>query len=526
MLAASLMELGNDEVYYWTYALYPDWSHFDHPPMVGWLIQLSTLDLRLTHELFVRLGAIACSGLSTWLMFRIATRLAGPRAGLIAAVLHTATIYGSVLAGIVILPDAPLVVFWLVTLALLLEALPARTIGARERRLVLAAGASIGLAMLSKYHGIFLAGGALAYVAAYDRRWVREPAVYGAAALAALLSLPILIWNINNDFISFTYHGGRATPALRLRPDLFLTEIGGQVAYQNPIGWVLMLMALSALSRGRLDLDGARTRILVLMGLPLWVTFTGISLFRGTLPHWTGPAYLSLILLTAVHGATRPRRGRPSEPSVGHAAPFIPRRFWAPLALLAPLIVAAAITIQFAPAAFGRDEPETRRGEGDATMDMFGWRQVRAGVETVLRRDQDAGVMSSDAAILSFRWFPAAHIDYYVGTPLGRRVLVAGRLDQAHKYYWINRARGGLTVGDDAYHVAVSNWFEEPEVAFGRLFATIEEPDTIQVWRSGVHVRNALVYRMRGYNGEPLVPDVGGSASRGGSALVPVGTPP
>lgn len=29
------VELGNDEVYYWTYALYPDWSHFDHPPMVG-----------------------------------------------------------------------------------------------------------------------------------------------------------------------------------------------------------------------------------------------------------------------------------------------------------------------------------------------------------------------------------------------------------------------------------------------------------------------------------------------------------
>lgn len=33
-LAAGLLELGNDEVYYWTYALFPDWSHFDHPPML------------------------------------------------------------------------------------------------------------------------------------------------------------------------------------------------------------------------------------------------------------------------------------------------------------------------------------------------------------------------------------------------------------------------------------------------------------------------------------------------------------
>ena len=30
---AFALEFNNDEVYYWTYALYPDWSHFDHPPM-------------------------------------------------------------------------------------------------------------------------------------------------------------------------------------------------------------------------------------------------------------------------------------------------------------------------------------------------------------------------------------------------------------------------------------------------------------------------------------------------------------
>ena len=27
-LAAALIEFGNDEVYYWTFALYPDWSHY------------------------------------------------------------------------------------------------------------------------------------------------------------------------------------------------------------------------------------------------------------------------------------------------------------------------------------------------------------------------------------------------------------------------------------------------------------------------------------------------------------------
>jgi hypothetical protein len=36
LITASLLELGNDEVYYWTYALQPDWNHF-RPPAHGGL---------------------------------------------------------------------------------------------------------------------------------------------------------------------------------------------------------------------------------------------------------------------------------------------------------------------------------------------------------------------------------------------------------------------------------------------------------------------------------------------------------
>ena len=33
LLIGGLLELGNDEVYYLTYAYLPDLSHFDHPPI-------------------------------------------------------------------------------------------------------------------------------------------------------------------------------------------------------------------------------------------------------------------------------------------------------------------------------------------------------------------------------------------------------------------------------------------------------------------------------------------------------------
>ena len=45
IIIASTLEFSVDEVYYWTYALYPDLSHFDHPPMVGFVIQLFSPDI-------------------------------------------------------------------------------------------------------------------------------------------------------------------------------------------------------------------------------------------------------------------------------------------------------------------------------------------------------------------------------------------------------------------------------------------------------------------------------------------------
>ena len=68
---AAWLEFGNDEVYYWTYALYPDWSHFDHPPMVGWAIQLFSLNLLLDNELFIRLASVVFMTANTYIIFRI-----------------------------------------------------------------------------------------------------------------------------------------------------------------------------------------------------------------------------------------------------------------------------------------------------------------------------------------------------------------------------------------------------------------------------------------------------------------------
>ncbi|MBT8478410.1 MAG: hypothetical protein KJO06_05800, partial [Gemmatimonadetes bacterium] len=257
--------------------------------------------------------------------------------------------------------------------------------------------------------------------------------------------------------------------------------------------------AVFAIARGAQVVDRTDLRILLLNALPLWIVFTGFSLFRSTLPHWTGPAYLPLIALAGVYWAGR----FGGAEKRGFAA--VPFRLNAAMVLVVVMLAAVTVAIRFIPQGYGREEPETRRGERDPTMDMFGMDQVRVGVEAILARDVSAGSMSADAALMSYRWFPAAHLDYYVATPLGRRLLAAGPLDAVHKYWWINQRRAPLEVGDDAYYVAVSNWYSDPDDSFGHLFESIEPPDTIRVEREGAHVKNAFVYRLRGYNGDPLV---------------------
>ena len=87
-IIAQLIDFGNDEVYYWTYALYPALSHFDHPPMLGWLIQIFTFNLSFDSELFIRMGSIILGMANTWFIYIIAIKLKNHQAGLFTVFLY------------------------------------------------------------------------------------------------------------------------------------------------------------------------------------------------------------------------------------------------------------------------------------------------------------------------------------------------------------------------------------------------------------------------------------------------------
>jgi hypothetical protein len=493
---AAWLELGNDEVYYWTYALYPDWSHYDHPPMVGWAIQLFSLNLLLDSEFFIRLSSIVIMGVNTWLMFRLGKLIGGEKTGLIAATLYTASIYAFVLTGIFILPDTPQGLFWMLSLFFMLKLLLGKQTQKGETIHLLLFGMFAGLSILSKYTGLFLWVGAGLYILFFERRWLKKPALYLSVLVSLVCILPVFIWNVKHDFISFSYHGGRVSLLESgLRFDFLAREIFGQVFYNNPFNYVMIVMGLAAVFKGHKLMPAPALRLLTLTALPLIGIFVFVSMFRATLPHWTGPAFNTLLLIAA------------ANLTAGSASPE--NRFKIPvlvklsMVFLAFIIVLGSLQIKFGLIPMPDKNPYHRLGRHDITLDLYGGRALMQKFEKIRKKHLTNGSMQAQDAIVAENWFALAKLDYYVARPMNMKVLGLGWPHRLNKYNWINRKRGGFSQGDNYWYLTNSRDYKPAEDVYAGLFAEIIAADTIEIMRGNRPAMRVFVYMLKGLQEEP-----------------------
>src|ERR1044071_3958733 len=86
LITASVLELGNDESYYWLYSQDLQWNYFDHPPMVAAWVRLSTLNGWLdNYEVMIRAGSIIGCAFSTWFLYKAVSLIHSERDGWVAA---------------------------------------------------------------------------------------------------------------------------------------------------------------------------------------------------------------------------------------------------------------------------------------------------------------------------------------------------------------------------------------------------------------------------------------------------------
>ncbi|RYY84996.1 MAG: glycosyltransferase family 39 protein, partial [Chitinophagaceae bacterium] len=373
------LELGNDESYYWMYSCHLKPNYFDHPPMVALLIRLFSFNGLFDSPGALRLGPVVGGMLAAWALFKAVSTLHSARAGYYASLLYSASFYAGVTAGVYIMPDSPQMIFWTAALWMLARILRNERDWNSWLLFAVAAGASV----LSKVHGGFLCIGLGLFILVHRRSWLRLPQLYVAAALVLLMASPILAWNIRNDFSTYRFHSKRvAVDHFNLRFSYMLKEAIGQVVFNNPVN--VVLIAIGLVRWKRLP-EGVRSALPLFnwIALPHAGFLLFVALFRDTtLPHWSGPAYVTLLPLAAIALAEQPRKR------------FLPRAVLGAVFTYLFTLCAWMGVVHHYPGTYGSKDP-VQLGTGDISLDLFGWEEAGAAFGRIYASEQRAGRIST-----------------------------------------------------------------------------------------------------------------------------------
>ncbi len=316
-----------EEAYYWNYAQHPSLAYLDHPPMVAWLIAMGTSVFGDT-EFGVRVGSFLCWIITVAFCFGFARNLYDKESAL-RSVMFVCVFPAFFAFGFFALPDASLVASWAGALFFLERALLA------EKRLAWwGVGVCIGVGMLSKYT-IALLGLATLVFLLVDRKslyWLRRPEPYAAVFLATLLFMPVIVWNLDNDWLSF---GFQTTRRVSSEPSFSLPLLLGAILLLiTPMGALAAFQAIfSAAKSGADSADvptvASRRRLFTLCYalVPLLV-FVMFSLRHPPNINWTGPLWLAIIPVMARRLTPVPGAERGWKPAWG-------QKLWTPMLVIA-----------------------------------------------------------------------------------------------------------------------------------------------------------------------------------------------
>jgi 4-amino-4-deoxy-L-arabinose transferase-like glycosyltransferase len=286
-LAVQSAGLYPDEAQYWLWAQHPAFGYYSKPPLVAWLIALTTAAFG-DSESAIRLSAPLLHGVAGGFVYAAAARLYDCRTGFWSALAYV-TLPGVSLSAFIISTDAVLLPCWAAALYAFIRA---REPGGD--RWWLLAGVAAGAGLLAKYAMAywFLSAFGLVLLAPAERRHLRP--LFAATGIALLIYLPNLWWNWSHGFVSYLHLRDNAELSGRLlHPTAFLEFLGSQFGVIGPL-FFAALIAILARPRA---LSDPRARLLAAFALPTLAAMLLISLLSRAEPNWAAPAYVSAIVL-------------------------------------------------------------------------------------------------------------------------------------------------------------------------------------------------------------------------------------
>lgn len=241
LLIGSPLELYADESQYWRWGQSLEWGYYSKPPMIAWVIHLSTA-LFGDSEWAIRFFAPVFHSIAAIALWLLARRMFGELAALFTVITYL-LMPGIILSSGVISTDGVLFPFWCVALYLFWRL--------REEDLgwigVAALGIAVGIGFLSKYAMLYFAIGVTltSLVDGPTRKAVLSPKGLAFLAIAAAVFAPHMIWNAANDFKTVSHTVDNAN----LGGDLFNLDhfprfLGDQMGVFGPVGFVALIAGI------------------------------------------------------------------------------------------------------------------------------------------------------------------------------------------------------------------------------------------------------------------------------------------
>jgi 4-amino-4-deoxy-L-arabinose transferase-like glycosyltransferase len=461
MIMAIFLGVAPQEAYYWNYSKHLALSYFDHPPMTAYLIYFFT-GIFGDNNFGVHFSAIFISFMLMIVIYHFVKSIFDSRVAFWTVIVGGTTIIFA-LGGLIITPDAPLLLFWMLGMFGLYQADKTGDI-----KWWLLGGIFLGCAMVSKYTAAFAILGALLYLVTSRNRLKHfaSPGPYLAAILAAIVFLPVVIWNYQHDWASFGFQSSRrVSEAVMLRLDYFFgflgTQIGILAIFLLPLFIWAIIKALKYLN------DNARVALFFWFAVPTAVFFTLISPVVYVKMNWLAPAYLSALPLAVYF-------------YFGSSNRFLKSYGKFAVIFSIAITVLVHVLVLFPNFTFGR---------GDT---INGWEQLAGEVEKI-EKEFPSG---EKIFICGYAYKTASELRFHMkGHPETFSNSIVGRQGLAYDF-WSNP---DTLVGKNCIFV-----YDRRNSYGGDLndyFARVEAPETLTIKRGGRKITDFYIYRCYNYRG-------------------------
>ncbi|HIZ86256.1 MAG TPA: glycosyltransferase family 39 protein [Candidatus Coprenecus stercoravium] len=277
------MEVHSDEAYYRLYGLYPAWGYYDHPPMVGWAVWLSSLFFNGNLGIrFITVLTHAATLTATWAASGIRTP---DRRQTLMFFITAASCFMFQGYGFLTTPDSYLLFFT----ALFLYSFK-KFLEKEDWSATLLLALSMTGMLYSKYHGVLV----ILFTIISCPGLLTKKKAWAAAAMTCALMLPHLLWQATNGFPSLRYHLADRSTGFSF-PDM-LGYLPTQLVVFNPV--TLLIFTYIIIKHRAADQFEKTCRWLVVG----FIAFFMLATLKGHVePHWTVAASIPLILTVFRH---------------------------------------------------------------------------------------------------------------------------------------------------------------------------------------------------------------------------------